>query len=253
MGFEITYFYKESNDTPGNYGEEVLSKTTKIGKFEEEVSLDVLAGKIISQLARRNILIVDIEIFEYTKKKISYKETPNGIFIKNKKFSFDSGAMVRQEEENIDEELSEILQNEKLLEKIKKHLNIQSKNCSNDSRNSNINLANRTSSSSSKRALRQEVYDPEITTKFKIEQKGYKFTVGRKYSIFSEKSFGGAIVYQTKDDTGREVEVASDCFIVPPAGLSFDEEPQYYGGDSQDVDLWKNVRTEENMPDIRRR
>lgn len=249
MGFEITYFYKEAGEMPGSYGEDVLSKTTKIGKFEEDVSLDFLAGKIISQLARRNILIVDIEIFEYTKKKISYKETPSGIFIKNKKFSFDSGALIKQEEDNTDDELNEILQNEKLLEKIKKHLNVQSNN-KNQTPKSSSDL---NCSVGSKRAIRQEVYDPEITTKFKIEQKGYKFTVGKKYSIFSEKSLGGNIIYQTKDDTGREVEVTAECFIVPPVGLSFDEEPQYYGENSQDVDLWKNVRTEENMPEIRRR
>jgi hypothetical protein len=120
MGFEITYYYKEATEVAGTYEEEVLMKTSKIGKFDEDVSLDILAGKIMAQLARRNILIVDIEIFEYTKKKINYKETDSGILIKNKKFSFDSGAMVTATAEEDDEELTSILENKDLLEKIKR-------------------------------------------------------------------------------------------------------------------------------------
>lgn len=248
MGFEITYFYKEASDVPGTYKEEVLSKTTKVGKFDQDVSLDILAGKIIAQLARRNILIIDIEILEFTKKKVSYKETPTGIFIKNKKFSFESGAIVSSDDD-YDCELSEILENKDLLEKIKKNLNLS------EEKQPLKNLCPRVSKTEGKKTLRQEVYDPEITTKFKVEQKGHKFTVGKKYSILSEKSLGGVLVYLTTDDTGREVEVSSECFIVPPVGLSFgDDEPQYYGGESsKDVDLWKNVRVEQSMPDIRRR
>jgi hypothetical protein len=245
MGFEITYFYKEADEAPGTYKEEVLSKTTKIGKFEENVSLDFLAGKIISQLARRNILIVDIEIYEFAKKKVSYKETPNGIFIKNKKFSFESGALVNSEE-NENEELEEVLQNEQLLEKLKKVLNVA------EPKLKNICVRNNTISND-KRFLRQEVYDPELLAKAKAEQRGYKFTVGKKYPIYLEKSLGAGLNYLTRDDSGREVEVSSECFVVPPAGLSFDEEgPQYHGAASQEVDLWKNQSVDNNMPDIRR-
>jgi len=247
MGFEITYFYKEAGDSPGTYNEEVLSKTTKIGKFEEEISLDFLAGKIISQLARRNILIVDIEIFEFTKKKVGYKETPTGIFIKNKKFSFDSGALVSSEVVE-DEDLSEILQNQDLLEKLKKTLNINS-----NSQNFK-NICPPRNNADNKKFLRQEVYDPEITTKVKVEQRGYKFTVGKRYPIYEEKSSAGMLKYLTKDDSGREVEVGSECFVVPSAGLSFDDEgPKYHGAAVDEVDLWKNVPIDQSIPDIRRR
>lgn len=251
MGFEIKYFYKEAKkDFPGSYDEEVLSKTSKIGKFDEEIPLENLAGKIMAQLARRNILIVDIEIFEYTKKKISYKETETGILIKNKKFSFDSGAIVESDSSE-DEELSRVLEDKELLEKIKSHI-APSKVGNSCSKNS----CSIKTEPSSKRILRQEIYDPELTSKHKVEQKGYRFTVGKKYPIFLEKSLiGGIINYLTKDDSGREVEVPADCFVVPPVGLSFEDEgPKYFGAsDSSDVDLWKNVRTEDAMPDIRRK
>jgi hypothetical protein len=247
MGFEITYYYKDASDTPGVYQDEVLMKTTKIGKFDEDVPLETLAGKIIAQLARRNILIVDIEIFEYTKKKISYKETQNGITIKNKKFSFDTGAPISASSEE-DEELSRILEDESLVSKLK---NALMPNCSSSSEKKNICV--RSNKTDGKKPIRSEVYDPEMRTKIKVEQKGYKFTVGRKYPIFSEKSLAGQVNYITKDDSGREVEVGADCFIVPPIGLSFDDPgPQYFGEANEEVNLWKNVSVDDNMPEIRR-
>lgn len=254
MGFEITYYYKEACDVPGTYKDDVLEKTTKIGKYDEDVPLEVLAGKIMSQLARRNILIVDIEIFEYTKKKISYKENENGILIKNKKFSFDSGAIISSESEE-DEEISKILDDDVLLEKIKKIISPSYSAVQDGSADQpKINLC-QNKKTDNKRVLRQEIYEPELLTKSKIEQKGYRFTVGKKYPIYSEKSLAAGILnYLTKDDSGREVEVSSECFIVPPAGLSFGEdEPQYHGASQCEVDLWKNTRTEESVPDIRRR
>lgn len=249
MGYEIKYYYKESADEAGTYKEEIISKTTKVGKFEEEISLDVLAGKIMAQLARRNILIVDIEIFEFTKKKISYKETESGILIKNKKFSFDSGVIIESASEEDEEDLEKILQNENLILKLKSILSPGSENKKNIApRNKN--------QSSSRKVLRRETYDPEIVNKHKIEQRGLRFTVGKQYPIYSEKNVGvGVINYLTTDDTGREVEVISDCFVAPSVGLSFqDSEPQYFGAEGgSEINLWNNVQVENNVPDIRRK
>ena len=87
MGYELVfYFHKEISK--GEYNkEEVKKKSVKVGSPYEEVPLETVAGKIIAQLARRNILVVDVDIFELTKKKLSYKETSDGILIKNKKFN----------------------------------------------------------------------------------------------------------------------------------------------------------------------
>ena len=212
----------------------------------------------MSQLARRNILIIDIEIYEYAKKKIGYKETDSGILIKNKKFSFDSGPVIVSTSEE-DEDLSEILENEVLLSKIKKAIgSVDSAKVNIAQRKNNNNIANTnaTKSSSGKRIIRKETYDPEMVSKYKVEQRGLKFTVGRSYPIFSEKSVvGGIINYLTEDDTGREVEVSCDCFVAQSLGLSFQEsDPQYVGGEGQkEVDLWSNASVENGVPDIRRK
>lgn len=249
MGYEIKYFYKEADEIPGTYKEEVLSKTSKIGKFDEEIPIEQVAGKIMAQLARRSILIVDIEIYEYAKNKIKYKETENGIFIKNKKFSFESGACVTPEDYE-DEELERILEDKNLLEKIKKAIGgMQTQHAG--------SMISVPKISNNKKALRLEIYDPEIQAKHKVEQRGYKFTLGKKYPIYEEKSIGaGIITYLTKDDRGKEVEVSAECFITPPMGLSHSsEEYQYVGAEKEkkDVDLWRNVNTEQDMPDIRRK
>lgn len=244
MGYEVTYFYKESTEIAGTYSEEILSKTSKIGKFDEEISLEVLAGKIMAQLARRNILIVDIEIYEYTKKKISYKESKDGIVIKNKKFSFDSGAVISSESET-DEELNNILENQDLLNKLKSALGTSS--CQKPL----VNIATRNNiENDGRKALRYETYDPELLNSHKIEQKGYKFTVGKRYPIYSEKKGLGTINYITKDDRNKEVEISAECFVAVSMGLSFqeDESPNLSGNE---VNLWKNVQVENSMPNLR--
>lgn len=260
MGFEVTYHYKEALEAAGEYDEVILTKTAKIGKYKEEVPLEVLAGKIIAQLARRNILIVDIDIVEFAPKKISYKETSSGILIKNKKFSFDSGAVISDsgDSDYDDEDLAVILENEKLLEKIKGAIGPQEPV-------QKVNLAPRNSSksgtsapppsSSGKRSLRMEIYDPEITTDHKNKQKGLKFSIGKKYPIYEEKSLGvgGIMNYVTKDDSGKEVEVGSDSFVVPTQGLAFnDDGPRYFGEADVEPNIWGNVQTEDNVPDLRR-
>ena len=246
MGFEVVYYYKEATDVSGVYSEETFTKTSKVGKFEEEVSFETLAGKIMAQLARRNILITDIEIYEFTKKKINYKETKDGIIIKNKKFSFDNGAVVSGESN--DDEIEEILQNEELLNKLKKAIGIDKPQ---------INLASKSNSrlsSDGKRPLRLETYDPELLNKHKMEQKGYKLTVGKKYPIYSEKKGLGTINYVTKDDAGKEIEISAECFVVSSMGLSFQEdESQIVGGNSCEINLWKNMQVQDQMPDIRGR
>ena len=88
MGFECCYYYHEKVD--GDYNrEETKTFRKKVGDPFDEVPLEKLAASIIAQMARRDIWIVNVEIFELSKKQVSFKESKGGIVIKNKKFSFD--------------------------------------------------------------------------------------------------------------------------------------------------------------------
>jgi hypothetical protein len=238
MGYELIFHYKESTEKPGTYSEELKNKTYKVGKVTEDVELDVLAGKILSQLARRNILIVDVEIYEYAKKKISYRETVDGIVIKNKKFSFDSGSITSKEEfeDDQDQELDF-----KPLPSPSKEL--ADKSCPLVSKNI------------AKRIIRYEAYEPEPLAQFKAKQKGLKFTMGKKYPIYSESSMGSTIVYKTKDDSGKEVDVSAEYFVAVGTGVSQEDEgPKYVGAENQkdEINLWGRYE-QVDMPDIRGR
>jgi hypothetical protein len=242
MGYEIIYKYKESADSPGSYSEEIKEKSVKIGKVTDEVGLDAVAAKVMTQLARRNILIVDVEIYEYAKKKVSYRETPTGIVIKNKKFSFDSGSIVEtgdfEEEAEKQEDFKPIPSPSRELADsscpIAKKMHIQPQ---------------------FKRVMRHEIFEPEPLALHKAQQKGLKFTVGKKYPIYSETSLGTTIVYKTTDDRGKDVDVSSEYFMAVGAGLmEQDSGPTYVGAENQkeEINLWRSYESVD-MPDIRRK
>lgn len=237
MGYEIVYRYKEATEAPGVYSDEVKEKSAKIGKVTEDVGLDALAAKIMSQLARRNILIVDVEIWEYERKKVSYRETASGIVIKNKKFAFDAGKVAEtcDWDEPPQEEFKPLPEPSK-------------------------ELADRSCPLSSPRPaaarpMRHEVFDPDPIALHKAQQRGLKFTVGKKYPIHSENSLGTSVIYRTTDDRGREVDVGAEHFVAIGAGLALqDDGPTYVGAENQkeEVDLWGNYERVD-MPDIRRK
>lgn len=240
MGYEVIFSYKESGDKPGQYLDDVKTKTCRIGKTTEDVPLDVLAGKIMSQLARRNILIVDVEIYEYAKKKLGYRESSDGIVIKNRKFGFSLGSVVEVHgfEDSGDDDVEDF----KPMPSPSKEL--ADKSC-----------PLKTPVKTSKRVIRHEVYEPEPLSEFKAKQKGLKFTVGRRYPIYSESSMGTTVVYKTTDDSGRDVDVSSEYFVAIGAGLAMqDEGPRYVGAENQkeEINLWGNYENTD-MPEIRRK
>jgi hypothetical protein len=235
MGYEIVFHYKES-ESPGTYAEEVKTKSHKVGKATEEIPLEVLAGKVMSQLVRRNILIVDVEIYEYAKKKLSYKERADGIVIKNKKFSFDSGSVVSTEEFEEEEQFKPVPSPSRELADRSCPI-VQSKNLA-------------------RRPIRHEMYDPDPVGEQKVRQKGLRLTLGKRYPIYSEESMGSTIIYIVVDDSGKEVKVNAEFFVAVGAGLSQEDEgPRYVGAENQkhEINLWGNNQERVEMPDIRRR
>jgi hypothetical protein len=241
MGYELIFHYKESSDSPGIYNEEIKNKSYKVGKVTEEVNLEIVAGKILSQLARRNILIVDVEIYEYAKKKLNYRETKDGIVIKNKKFSFDSSSVSFVED--FDEGLDDASLDDDFKPIPCHSKNLADKSCSVKSKN----LV--------KRSIRQEVFDPDPIGLHKVMQKGLKFTSGKKYPIYAEESMGSTIIYSTIDDSGKEVKISSQYFVAIGSGLFEEDAPKYVGAENQkdEINLWSNYEQQVDMPDIRRK
>lgn len=94
MGFEITYKYHPRKEGGGYDTDNTQEKSAKVGKPFDETPLEKCAAVIMSQLARRDIWVVDVEVCELVRKKISFKESVDGkgIVLKNKRFSFNAAA-----------------------------------------------------------------------------------------------------------------------------------------------------------------
>lgn len=247
MGYELVYHYHEEI-SKGEYNKaEIKTKTAKVGTPLDDVPLEAVAGKIIAQLARRNILVVDVEIYEYTKKKISYKESSDGILIKGKKFSFDDGPVVvsrdfnpeteiAENTESVEEQLASLLADPR----IKNVLNPPPKPV--------------VKQETLDRPIRHEIYDPMIPALAQdAKQRGMKFTVGKKYPVFAEKkgpNMMAGLIYTVIDDEGKRRDVSERFFNTPTKGVDIDL-PKL-DNPNKEVDLWANIQ-KEAMPELRRR
>jgi hypothetical protein len=184
MGYEIFYHYYPRKDNSYDVqSPQVLTK--HLGKTEE-VPVEKLANVVMMQLARRDIMIFDVEIHEFVKRKISYRETKGGIIIKNKKFMLDGAIEVIAEEEQ--EETQEIKPSKPM-----------------------------------QNPIRWEVYDPDPMLIPSLSK--YKLTPKRKYPLMEEKTVIQRVnvpnqgmtempgyEYVVIDDSGQKTRVAAMHF-----------------------------------------
>lgn len=239
MGYEIKYFYKEETEVKGQYSEEIKEKKVKIGDPWEEIPLEVVAGKIMAQLAKRNIFVTDVEIYRLAKEKVSYRNTEDGIVIKNKKFKYDDGPALSATDANvpqIEDSFGPMIQKAIAPKVIDAPAEAR------------VNLA--------KRILRYEMYDathPLIAAKAK--GKG-KFTLNKKYPIYKEITKGipptTTTYYITLDDTNKEVEINAECFTaVSSPKLNYED--ALIDDRDAGIPLSFGNSVNEQMIDIRRR
>ncbi len=248
------------------------TKTIKVGAPYDDLPLDVAAGKIIAQLARRNILVMDVDCWEYTKKKLNVKIVEDGITIKHKKFSFDDGAVVTVPEETNGEaeapqgqiaQLLALLQsNPQILQQLGPQgcpsgpPGVQGVPGIPSPPQSRALVDN-----NGKRVLRYEIFEPELPNMLEAKKQGYKFTLGRKYPIYSERMTGippvTSTLYVVGDDTGAQVEVSAKFFAAPIQGkLAFEDEmvggPDISAGPEPKL-MWGNAGDDDGlgMPALR--
>jgi hypothetical protein len=217
MGYECILHYHEELDK-GVYDKENLkTKSIKVGTPYENISLEQLAGKIMSQFARRNILIVNVEIFEFEKKKISFKETNDGILIKNRKFNFDDDNLITNvllnTTSNIENE-SSFFSEEEVVKAGNKFVEENPAIVAKIVKNPNsVNIV--------KKPIRYEIfYPPE---KFLLEQvKNKKLTLNKEYAIYEETpgaNFYDGMNYLIKDDEGNFIKINDRFFIPKTVGI----------------------------------
>ncbi len=239
MAFEIVFKYYECLESGIDYDKSnVLSYTKNLGNIFEEVSLEKLASMILTQLARRDVFVFDVEVFELVKKKISYKQSKNNILIKNKKFGFSGETIVVQEieESNLisckqESEVNNIVVNSQLKppQILAAVPAVPSKSLKNS------------------KPIRKMIFVPSDTSYLK--GKPLRFTPNKVYSVYREKlaNNGIGMILCTIDDLGREVEVTDEYFINDTINL-INENAEVL---KEDVLNWSGSKGVD-MPDLRR-
>ena len=205
--FEVTYLY-HAKDENGKYNtEETKVLTKKVGQAYEEVSYDQLASVIIGQLARRDIWIVDVKIYEYTKKEITFKEATDGsgIVIKNKKYVLNGSVealptVIDLVEPNVGTALAPV-----------QPINPKPQNLANIVQSKPIMFV---------------TFEPNIQDE--IEVKKHKLTKGKRYAVYNmvETKVGMTSIqkYTIKDDLNRDIKIDEKYFTVVGKGLYGDKE-----------------------------
>lgn len=204
MGYEVKYHYYPRKEEGIGYDVDAPDAFTKqLGKMEE-VPVEKLANAVMMQLARRDIMVYDVEIYEYTKRKVSFKETRGGVLIKNKRFMLDGTVETVAEEEVA---MPSYIQPQAVPPQppiVEKQPN---------------------------QAIRWEVFDPD-TPIIAMLTRRFKLTPKRKYPILEERTVvqrvnvpGGGMTemptfeYLIIDDTGQRTRVPSIHFTPEQKGL----------------------------------
>ena len=255
MGFECNYHYHERLE--GDYNkEETKTFKKKVGDPFEDVSLEKLAGAIMAQLARRDVWIVDVEVFELSKKQVSFKESKGGIILKNKKFNFDGGGedasniIVQDMVQAPPPQPVQLPQQYVQPANSGQHVNIQGQ-AVNPSRGVHPHEQGQP-----RRPIDWMVFSPELPQMAEVKQKNLRFTPDKKYPVFEKREGVGGEIFVMIDDTGRE-QLVSDKYFVPgniqllaDRELGFSQNQQQRDGGKL---YWGGANQEPDMPDIRRR
>lgn len=240
--YEIIFTYHEKNENgkyDTNNSKELRKKIT--GKKDEDVPLENIAKFIILQFSRRNIWVTGVQIFEYVKKEISFRETDNGIVIKNRKFNLSDNIVVSMEEqETAVPTASPITTQSVATPDDGKYVNIEGKHPHNNG---------------VRRPVDWVVFAPEPQQMLEIKQKSLRFTPEKKYPIFEKQISGIGEVYVMLDDVGRE-QLVSDKYFVPGNTQLFADKELGFSENQQSRDggkLYWGGTSGSEMPEIRKR
>ena len=238
MGYEVCYHYYEKID--GDYKkDELKSFKRKIGDPFDDTPLEKVSAAIVAQFARRDVWIVDVEVYELSKKKISFKETKGGIVLKNKKFLFDSVQ---------DSCVTEI-------EMPSGDIVVSSEIADADSTKNQVNLAKQ--ASTNRRVIDNLVFSPEPQQLVEAKRKNLKLTIDKKYEVYQKKPSPNGLgdLCLIIDDDGKEQFVTDMYFIPASINLFGDKELGFSANQQKESSnlLWGDASLDSNMPNLRKR
>lgn len=207
--------------------------TKKVGRDDEDTPLEQVVMLVKSQLARRDILVTDVEVFEFVKKKVKFKEIKGGFILKDKKFLMDQihGVPVASEEGDeqpqFPPQFAGLQPHEIMMQQRPQAMGMST------GIQANPNPPNRPQVTDNGVPMamhpqRFEVFDPDPLQMAKIQGR-FKLTPGNRYPIFREwRDVGNLTHYLIKDDRNLETQVSAEYFVAQGKGLiggSFDADP----------------------------
>lgn len=220
MGYEVIFYYHEKSDNDNFNFSETKTITKKIGSSFEELSKKDLAKVILKQLARRDIFVKDVEIYEYVKKKILFKETKNHLVVGKEKISL----------ENLTGEVSKELVDDDE----KSPITIRQSPTFNDEVKSSTVIP------ATNKVLRTEYFSPLLQqTTSELASCGIYLTPGKMYRILREevtnkedeidgKTILNSVYYLIIDDKNEKKTVNSSVFLPSfKDGLSVNKVADY--------------------------
>lgn len=257
MSFEVNFLYYEKLENSFDYDRDNPKSFKKVyGKLEEEYSYEKLISQINAQYARRDIFVYDTEIYEFQKKKISFKQIKDGFVIKNKKFS-----LKKSNEENL--ELECVEESQSVIGAPHAHMaelhpvfepatNIAPTppvQTTAPNQNIAVNVVPKP-----KKIIKTVIFSPltvENRRKFP-----YKFTVNKNYPVYAEKPVMNGIgtMIDTVDDLGQNVTVPDEHFVSENISLIGDSEADFSQKNSNNVDKrlnWSGVVKDGSVPKLR--
>lgn len=217
MGFEVNYLYYDKVQDSFDYNKDESKVFKKVyGKATEEYSLEKLAQAIMQQMARRDIFVYDLEIFEFQKRKISFRQNKSDLVIKNKKFT-NKGVFVEDIEEQDSVNDSNLKNN--VIIATNPVLNKTAVNIA-PSINKPVNLVNRISD----RIIKKVQFLPGRITK-----PVGRFTVEKVYPVYKEtlNENGVGMMIEITDDAGKRVTVPDEHFVQTSQNLIGDSEANF--------------------------
>ena len=245
MGYEVKYLFHERLEDGQYDKDETKELKRRVGDPYEDVPIEKLATAVMSQLARRDIWVVDVDIFEFKRQKINFRETKGGIVIKNKKFSLDNETnIIMQEEQPVvqtPQHNTQVPQHAPALAQIPSAI-------------TNLPTPYEATPAAPKgRPVKYVTLDTSRDTLMAIGKKHLKFSPNKRYPVYSERpdQQTGIMVFGMIDDLGREINVTNDYFI-PESRLEFDNEIRLPEQEKQKLMYQDTMKREDEMIDIRR-
>jgi len=253
MGYEIHFKYYNKKENSFDYDQDNPQILKKVyGKIDEDYPLEKLMSHVNTQYARRDILIYDADFYEFVRKKISFKQTKNGFNIKNKKFTSKADIILDCEEDGDSSDINHphLAHNKPEMEPSQ----ALAPRPTPAQPAVNLVTANPPPPPKQKRVIKTVMFSP-----LTIEQRQkfpYKFTVQKKYPVFSEKPVMNGIgtTIETVDDLGNTVFVSDELFVTDDIMLIGDNEVDFSARSKTTTDNrlnWSGVVRDGSVPKLR--